>query len=221
MATRTRKALRSETRKFLGFDLTDLVDYSLAIAVQGDHTTPSTVTIQTLDLDGKALALQNQIKVRVTNLFGGIQAFTITAAGSGYGSTPPTVTIAAPTTAGGVTATATAVLTTGSVTSFVITNPGSGYTAAPVVTLSGNATATVTVNTTIANATNATIAAGTGTVVLDTITATKELMLLSDATGLFTITCTDTTVESFMLRLAAGFGSVPSNCQPTITVAHA
>jgi hypothetical protein len=62
-----------------------------------------------------------------------------TSRGSGYGTTPPTVTLSAPP-AGGVTATAKAVLGTGTnagkVMSVTIIGGGSGYTAAPTVTFS-------------------------------------------------------------------------------------
>jgi hypothetical protein len=56
--------------------------------------------------------------------------------GSGYvPATPPAVTISAPTTAGGLTATATAIVSGTAVTSLVLTSSGSGYTEDPVVTI--------------------------------------------------------------------------------------
>jgi alpha-tubulin suppressor-like RCC1 family protein len=56
--------------------------------------------------------------------------------GSGYlPSTPPTVTISAPATAGGLTATATAIVSGTAVTSIVLTSSGSGYLSDPVVTI--------------------------------------------------------------------------------------
>ena len=64
---------------------------------------------------------------------GTVTGFTGLVGGSGYGTTIPIVTIAAPTS--GTTATATAVMTSGAVTNFNITNAGSGYTAAPTVTI--------------------------------------------------------------------------------------
>lgn len=68
---------------------------------------------------------------------GTVTAITRTAGGSGY-STAPTVTISAPTTAGGVQATATCTVTAGAVnTTFTITNAGSGYVEQPTVTFSG------------------------------------------------------------------------------------
>jgi hypothetical protein len=68
---------------------------------------------------------------------GTVTAITRTAAGSGY-ATAPTVAISAPTTAGGVQATATCTVTAGAVnTTFTITNAGSGYVEQPTVTFSG------------------------------------------------------------------------------------
>ena len=63
-----------------------------------------------------------------------INSVTVSAGGSSYTSAP-TVTIAAPNS--GVTATATATITSGAVTAITITNPGSGYTSVPAVSFSG------------------------------------------------------------------------------------
>lgn len=60
----------------------------------------------------------------------------VTSVGSGYTSTPAVV-FAAPTTAGGVTATGVAIVTNGTVTQIQVTNGGSGYTSAPAVTFTG------------------------------------------------------------------------------------
>jgi hypothetical protein len=86
---------------------------------------------------------------------GTVTAITRTAGGSGY-ATAPTVAISAPTTAGGVQATATCTVTAGSVdTTFTITNAGSGYVEQPTVSFSGGggsgaaAYATVGANTSI------------------------------------------------------------------------
>jgi hypothetical protein len=68
---------------------------------------------------------------------GTVTAITRTAGGSGY-ATAPTVAISAPTTAGGVQATATCTVTAGAVnTTFTITNAGSGYIEQPTITFSG------------------------------------------------------------------------------------
>ena len=66
---------------------------------------------------------------------GQIQSITFTGTGTGY-TNGASFTISAPP-AGGVQATATAVVTAGAVTGFTITNPGAGYTSAPTVTLAG------------------------------------------------------------------------------------
>lgn len=67
---------------------------------------------------------------------GFVRSIVVYNAGSGYvPATPPAVTVSAPTTAGGLTATATAVVSGTAVTSIVLTSSGSGYTADPVVTI--------------------------------------------------------------------------------------
>lgn len=74
----------------------------------------------------------------------GILTIPVTTQGSGY-TTAPAVTISAPA-AGGVQATATAVLGTGAnagkVVSITITNPGTNYTSAPTVTIAAPASGT-------------------------------------------------------------------------------
>jgi hypothetical protein len=67
---------------------------------------------------------------------GTVTAITRTAGGTGYTSSP-TVAISAPTTAGGVQATATVAVSAGAITTFTITNAGSGYVEQPTVTFSG------------------------------------------------------------------------------------
>lgn len=71
--------------------------------------------------------------------FGGVTGFNITAQGTGY-VTAPVVTVAPPTTTGGITATATAVVTAGKVTGINITNAGTLYDATPAVTIGGPGT---------------------------------------------------------------------------------
>jgi hypothetical protein len=63
--------------------------------------------------------------------------------GEGY-TIVPTVTIAAPANAGGITATATATIANGRVTGFTITEPGLGYNTSPTVTIANPNTAGVT-----------------------------------------------------------------------------
>lgn len=70
----------------------------------------------------------------------------ITNVGSGY-STAPTLTFSAPTTTGGVTATAVATInSSGAVDSIRVTEPGVGYTAAPTLTITGTNTTPLTAN---------------------------------------------------------------------------
>jgi hypothetical protein len=86
---------------------------------------------------------------------GGIAGITLASGGSRYVSAP-SVTIGAPQQAGGVQATAHAVVT-GGVVSIVVDNPGAGYTARPTVTVTGgnrnaggsNASGTGTANSTL------------------------------------------------------------------------
>jgi hypothetical protein len=77
---------------------------------------------------------------------GTVTAITRTAGGTGY-TVAPTITISAPTTAGGVRATATCTITAGVVDpAFTITDAGSGYVEQPTITFSsGSAAAYATV----------------------------------------------------------------------------
>ena len=68
--------------------------------------------------------------------------FVVTAGGSGYGSSAPTVTISG---GGGTGAAATAVLTGGAVSSITVTSGGSGYYETPTVSFSGTGGATTTI----------------------------------------------------------------------------
>lgn len=83
-------------------------------------------------------------KNAVSTLTGTVSTLTIDVGGSGY-TTAPLLSIAAPVTVGGTTATATAEISVGGVvTEVTITNPGSGYLTAPVVTVLGtNTTASI------------------------------------------------------------------------------
>ena len=101
------------------------------------------LTVVRADTEGSRNAVQTKT--------GGVSSIAVVDQGSGY--TTVDVTVAAPTTPGGITAEATAVVEAGKVTSIVVTNPGSGYTAAPAVTIADRelagtgATATATVTT--------------------------------------------------------------------------
>lgn len=78
----------------------------------------------------------------------GIIAISVVSGGSGYASAPY-ISLSAPDIAGGVQATATAVITAGVVTAINITNAGSGYTIPPTISFgSGAASATASVNST-------------------------------------------------------------------------
>ena len=83
-------------------------------------------------------------KNAVSTLTGTVSTLTIDVGGSGY-TTAPLLSIAAPVTVGGTTATATAEISVGGVvTAVTITNPGSGYLTPPVVTVLGtNTTASI------------------------------------------------------------------------------
>ena len=90
---------------------------------------------------GDATAARNAVATQT----GGVTSIAVTAGGTSY-TTAPTVTVSAPTN-GGVTATATATITSGAVTSIAIVTAGTGYSATPTITFSGGggsgATATV------------------------------------------------------------------------------
>ena len=73
-------------------------------------------------------------KNAVAALTGFVSSFVVDATGDSYASAP-TVTIGAPNIAGGVQATAHAVLSGGGVDHIVIDNPGTGYTSAPSVSI--------------------------------------------------------------------------------------
>ena len=70
---------------------------------------------------------------------GGISSFSVGTAGSGYVSTatPPAVTIAAPTDAGGIQAVGTAVLSGGAITAIAVSAGGSGYSGTVTVSVTG------------------------------------------------------------------------------------
>ena len=94
----------------------------------GSGYNPSTTTVLVRSVGNGATA--------TVNLTGGVTAIEVLSGGSGYTTT--LVTLAAPA-AGGVRATATAVVAAGEITGFTITNPGSGYARdeSPVVTITG------------------------------------------------------------------------------------
>ena len=77
------------------------------------------------------------------SLYKEVQKVTVTDAGSGY-TTPPTVTIAAPSESWGIQATAVATIKNGAVDEIEIISTGRGYTSTPSITVTGSATASVT-----------------------------------------------------------------------------
>jgi hypothetical protein len=128
---------------------------------------------------------------------GTVTAITRTAGGTGY-TVAPTVTISAPTTAGGVQATATCTVTAGVVDStFTITNAGSGYVEQPTITFTpvsggsgATAYATVGSDTTIKSlGTNLNLSTPSGT----------ALQVTDVQTG--------TVVNNWVFRGAAGTGT--------------
>lgn len=72
-----------------------------------------------------------------------------------------------------------------------------------------------------ANATNATIAAGTNTTAVETHTATKDLTLQSHTDGIFTITLTDGSAETVTLRIGPAFSARRADFSTTQNVTHA
>ena len=128
-------------------------------------------------------------------LSAGVSSLTLTGGGTGY-ATAPTVTFTAPQVAGGITATATAILTAGVVTGLVLNNPGSGYTSAPTISFSsGAAAASASIGTTV-------------TAVSGVATFPDDLMVnVAAATG-YTIKATSGTLtagtsSSFIINAAA------------------
>lgn len=83
----------------------------------------------------------------VANGTGTIASIPITSGGTGY--TTATVVIPAPTTSGGVQATATATVAGGIITLITVVNPGTGYDSVPVVTVTGTNTTPAVIGTVV------------------------------------------------------------------------
>lgn len=79
---------------------------------------------------------QSNETISSTNFLTSVESIIISNPGSGYLSAP-TITISAPTTTGGIQATATATVSGGVITAITLTNVGSGYSSKPTVTVSG------------------------------------------------------------------------------------
>jgi FtsP/CotA-like multicopper oxidase with cupredoxin domain len=144
---------------------------------------------------------------------------TLTDAGSGY-TAAPTVTIAAPTTAGGTTATASAALQPTTVASLSLGAGGSGYTAAPTVTISGGggtgATGTATLAPTTISSVNLT-AGGSGYRAAPTVTIAAPACVPApvtcvQATGTATVRSNGqrNVTGVVITNPGAGYTSVPS-----------
>jgi filamentous hemagglutinin family protein len=115
--------------------------------------------------------------------------------GSGYTS-EPTVTIAAPA-GGGITATATAVVSGGRVTAINVTNPGSGYTSPPSVTLTGGGfTSAATASATIPTSPSMTLRS-----------AVSVAQLSTDSGGRMTLNANVTTSGHQTFRAAVTLGA--------------
>jgi hypothetical protein len=124
---------------------------------------------------------------------GTVTAITRTAAGSGYTSAP-TVTISAPTTAGGVQATATCTVTAGAVnTTFTITNAGSGYVEQPTVTFSGGGGSGAAAYATVGSGAIIRSLGSTGTQSLSFYTPSGEILRLRDTGSTGTYVMVNTT----------------------------
>jgi hypothetical protein len=108
-------------------------------ATPGSLSTLSTSTYGVIKASIQANSVSwNNSSILTTSVqppsYGTVTNMQITNGGSGYTSVP-SITIAAPSTSGSITATAQAVLSGGSVTGLIITNGGNGYTSAPAVTI--------------------------------------------------------------------------------------
>jgi hypothetical protein len=116
----------------------------------------------TLVVGVPAIANQTQNQVNKSGVSGGVSSLAFGGDATGYNGTTFNISIAAPDTAGGVTATATAArvpagaVATAAGVDFTITNPGWGYTSAPTVTPSGTGATSMADSTTTATITSTT-----------------------------------------------------------------
>lgn len=125
-----------------------ITDYASLQSAIADYLGRSDLTlqIQTFINQGefriyRALRVAAMEKTLSGTLAGSVGSIVVGGSGAGYTSAP-TVSIGAPTGAGGVQATATATVAGGVVTAITITAAGSGYTTPPTVTLSGGGATT-------------------------------------------------------------------------------
>jgi hypothetical protein len=148
---------------------------------------------------------------------GGVNAITITAAGSGYVSTAavPTVTFSAPDIAGGIQATGIVVISGGAVTAIAITSGGTGYDSAPSITITtatgdtgSGATATATLTDGAVSAITIT-AGGTGYKIAPTVAisgGTPDTAAVLGAVTVGSSTVTGVTV----VNNGTGYSSAPT-----------
>ena len=107
----------------------------------GQYTSSPTVSFGTPNLTDGVQATGN-----VNYVTNGVLNVVVSAGGTGYGTTAPTITFPSPG-GSGVTATATVQVTSGVVTGITITNPGSGYGTTPTPTFSHGSGANATLST--------------------------------------------------------------------------
>ncbi|PWB54837.1 MAG: hypothetical protein C3F06_03435 [Candidatus Methanoperedenaceae archaeon] len=141
-----------------------------------------------------------------------VSSITVTNGGSGY-TTRPNVTISAPTTPGGVTATANATVQANGqhrVISITVTNPGSGYTSVPTVNISGGggtgATATAALGTAAVASLNLT-ANGSGFTSVPTVSFSGGGGSGANATA---ILGTAAVASATLTKGGSGYTSVPA-----------
>ena len=148
----------------------------------------------------------------VTTGAGGVASITVGTVGSGYTSLP-TITVAAPTIAGGITAQAVATISGGTVVAITVTNPGSGYLTAPGVTITGgggsSAAATSTLTTGQVNSITLTNA-GAGYTSPPSVTITGGGATTSAVAVSSLITFATGTVSILVTSGGAGYTSAPT-----------
>jgi len=136
----------SVIKKVQDIYLTSQTDGSpLSVDVERDGSTTTEINVQVSGLPSGAewkvkwYGYGVDTANRRTYTSKSISGMTISVAGSGYTSAP-VLTVAAPGTTGGKTATATAVVTSGVITNVIITEKGSGYESIPTITVDNTGT---------------------------------------------------------------------------------
>lgn len=120
-----------------GYTTVPTIGISSPLSVQGGLSWPTQQAAATAVTASGVVTAINMDVIGSGYFTGGLVGFQITNGGSGYSSVnPPTITIGAPP-AGGIQATATAVIVGGVLTDLNITDPGAGYTSVPTITVVG------------------------------------------------------------------------------------